>query len=79
MGVRDLAKEAGIAANTVGRFENGSGAGPETLKVIQQALEKAGIVFFFHRTGETVQERGYKSETNPIAALQYALSAGYLQ
>ena len=44
-GVRDLAKEAGIAANTVSRFENGSGARPETLKVIQEALEKAGIVF----------------------------------
>ena len=44
-GVRDLAKEAGIAANTVSRFENGSGARPETLKLIQQALEKAGIVF----------------------------------
>ena len=34
-----------IAANTVSRFENGSGARPETLKVIQEVLEKAGVVF----------------------------------
>jgi len=43
-GVRELAKEAGIAANTVSRFENGSGARPETLRVIQEVLEKAGVV-----------------------------------
>lgn len=44
-GVRELAKEAGIAANTVSRFENGSGARPETLTAIQKVLEKAGVVF----------------------------------
>jgi transcriptional regulator with XRE-family HTH domain len=44
-GVRDLAKRAGISANTVSRFENGFGAMVETLVQIQTALEKAGIVF----------------------------------
>jgi transcriptional regulator with XRE-family HTH domain len=44
-GVRDLAKRAGIAANTVSRFENGSGAMVDTVDRIQVALERAGIVF----------------------------------
>ena len=44
-GVRDLAKRAGVAANTVSRFENGSGAMVDTLVRIQGALENAGVVF----------------------------------
>jgi transcriptional regulator with XRE-family HTH domain len=44
-GVRELGMKAGIAANTVSRFENGGGAMVETLSQIQSALEKAGIVF----------------------------------
>jgi len=44
-GVRDLGKRAGIAANTVSRFENGMGTTVATLTQIQTALEKAGIVF----------------------------------
>jgi transcriptional regulator with XRE-family HTH domain len=44
-GVRDLAKRAGVAANTVSRFENGSGAMVDTLARIQGALERAGVVF----------------------------------
>ena len=44
-GVRDLGKRAGIAANTVSRFENGFGAMVETLVRIQETLETAGIVF----------------------------------
>jgi transcriptional regulator with XRE-family HTH domain len=44
-GVRDLAKRAGVAANTVSRFENDFGAMVETLVRIQEALEVAGIVF----------------------------------
>jgi transcriptional regulator with XRE-family HTH domain len=44
-GVRDLGKRAGIAANTVSRFENGMGTNVATLKQIQRALEEAGIIF----------------------------------
>jgi transcriptional regulator with XRE-family HTH domain len=43
--VRELAKRAGVAANTVSRFENGSGAMVDTLGRMQDALERAGIVF----------------------------------
>ena len=44
-GVRDLGKRAGIAANTVSRFENGMGTNLTTLRQIQTALEKAGVIF----------------------------------
>ena len=44
-GVRELAKRAGVAANTVSRFENGSSAMVDTLARMQDALERAGIEF----------------------------------
>jgi len=44
-GVRDLAKHAGLSANTVSRFENDFGAMVETLARIQETLETAGIAF----------------------------------
>ena len=45
-GVRDLAKAADIAANTVFRFENGrNDPNPVTLKAMRQAFEAAGLVF----------------------------------
>ncbi len=44
-GVRDLAKKAGLAPNTVSRFENGHGARVETLVQIGRAFAEAGIVF----------------------------------
>ena len=44
-GVRDLGKRAGIAPNTVSRFENGMGTNVATLKQIQAVLEEAGIIF----------------------------------
>jgi hypothetical protein len=34
-----------MAANTVSRFENGSGAMVDTLGRMQEALERAGVVF----------------------------------
>ena len=43
--VRDLASRAGLAANTVSRYENGTDAYGETLTKIQRALEDAGIIF----------------------------------
>ena len=44
-GVRDLGKRAGVAANTVNRFEVGMGTTVATLGRIQDALEEGGIVF----------------------------------
>ncbi|WP_024705980.1 helix-turn-helix transcriptional regulator [Martelella sp. AD-3] len=44
-GVRDLAKNAGVSADTVSRFERGEELLPRTLEAIKQALEGAGIVF----------------------------------
>jgi transcriptional regulator with XRE-family HTH domain len=44
-GVRDLASKAGIAANTVSRYENGADALGDTLERIQRALENAGVIF----------------------------------
>jgi hypothetical protein len=40
-----LADHAGLAPNTVSRFENGLGTNVTSLKQIQTALEEAGIVF----------------------------------
>ena len=39
-------EEAGVAANTVSRFENDFGAIVETMVQIQDALESAGVVSF---------------------------------
>ncbi len=44
-GVRDLASQAGLATNTVSRFENGADITLSTLAKIQAALEEEGIVF----------------------------------
>ena len=40
-----MASRAGLAANTVSRYENGTDAYGETLAKIQRALEDAGIIF----------------------------------
>jgi transcriptional regulator with XRE-family HTH domain len=44
-GVRDLAKQARISANTVARFEAGKAANASTITMIQQAFEGAGVRF----------------------------------
>jgi transcriptional regulator with XRE-family HTH domain len=44
-GVRELAKKAGITANTVTRIENGADAKQSTMDALQRALEAAGIEF----------------------------------
>jgi len=44
-GVRDLADRAGLAPNTVSRFENGRDARVDTLAQMQDVLERAGIIF----------------------------------
>lgn len=44
-GVRELAAWAGVAANTVSRYENGTEAHAETLRKLSAACEKAGLRF----------------------------------
>ena len=44
-GVRELAKKAGLTANTVTRIENGADARQSTMDKLQQVLEDAGIEF----------------------------------
>lgn len=44
-GVRDLANRAGVSPNTVSRFENGASARADTLGLLQEILEEAGVVF----------------------------------
>ncbi len=44
--VRDLAKMAGVAANTITRFETGKSRGyADTVAKIQKVLETAGVEF----------------------------------
>jgi transcriptional regulator with XRE-family HTH domain len=50
-GVRDLAKEAGVTANTVTRIENGADAKQSTMDRLQQALEAAGVEFIDENGG----------------------------
>ncbi len=57
--VRDLASRAGLAANTVSRYENGTDAYGETLTKIQRALEDAGVIFIdADKEGPGVRLRG---------------------
>jgi transcriptional regulator with XRE-family HTH domain len=44
-GVRELAEQAGVTANTVTRIENGADAKQSTMDRLQHALEGAGIEF----------------------------------
>jgi len=50
-GVRELAKKAGITANTVTRIENGADAKQSTMDRLQHALETAGIEFIQENGG----------------------------
>jgi transcriptional regulator with XRE-family HTH domain len=43
-GVRDLAKAAGVSADTISRFERGEELLPRTLAAIQDSLEQAGVI-----------------------------------
>jgi transcriptional regulator with XRE-family HTH domain len=50
-GVRELAKKAGITANTVTRIENGADAKQSTIGRLQNALEAAGVEFIEENGG----------------------------
>ena len=52
MSVRELAKAAGVAANTITRFETGKSRGyADTVAKIQKALEEAGVEFIDENGG----------------------------
>ena len=50
-GVRDLAEKAGVTANTVNRFENGSGIQLATAEAIGKALTAAGVILIAENGG----------------------------
>ena len=50
-GVRDLAKRAGVTANTVTRIENGADAKQSTMGKLREALESAGVEFIDENGG----------------------------
>jgi transcriptional regulator with XRE-family HTH domain len=50
-GVRELAKKAGVTANTVTRIENGADAKQSTLDRLKSALETAGVEFIDENGG----------------------------
>ena len=50
-GVRELAKKAGVTANTVTRIENGADAKQSTIDRLQHALEAAGVEFIQENGG----------------------------
>jgi transcriptional regulator with XRE-family HTH domain len=50
-GVRELAKKAGVTANTVTRIENGADAKQSTMDRLQSALEAAGVEFIDENGG----------------------------
>ncbi len=45
LGLRELAQVAAVSPNTISRLERGEELKPETIEIIQQALESAGVEF----------------------------------
>lgn len=51
LGVRDLAKAAGVSPDTVARLERGEELRPSTVAAIRAALEAAGVIFIEENGG----------------------------
>jgi transcriptional regulator with XRE-family HTH domain len=49
--VSDLARAAEVSRNTVVRFERGEALKPDTVDMIQSALERAGVIFISAKQG----------------------------
>lgn len=56
LSVRELAKSAGVAVDTISRIEAGEQLQPRTAQAIQSALEAAGITFI--NAGDVAQGQG---------------------
>jgi transcriptional regulator with XRE-family HTH domain len=50
-GVRDLAREAGVSADTVARFERGEQLRDRTIETLKGVFEAAGIEFIAENGG----------------------------
>lgn len=51
LGVRDLARLAGVSPDTVARLERGEELKPATIAAIRAALEAAGVEFIEENNG----------------------------
>jgi transcriptional regulator with XRE-family HTH domain len=51
LGIRDLAKAAGVSPDTVARLERGEELKPATIAAIRAALEAAGVDFIEENGG----------------------------
>ncbi len=51
LGVRDLARAAGVSPDTIARLERGETLRPSTLAAIRAALEEAGVLFIEENGG----------------------------
>ena len=51
LGIRDLAKHAGVSPDTVARFERGEDLKPATVTTIRRALESSGVEFIAENGG----------------------------
>ena len=69
-GVRELAKNAGVTANTVTRIENGADAKQSTIDRLQRALQAAGVEFTNgDRPGVRLIETPAKRSLEPASAV----------
>jgi len=75
-GVRELAKEAGVTANTVTRIENGADAKQSTIDRMRRALESAGVEF---TNGDQPGVRLTKVAATQLTESGSALSATMLE
>jgi transcriptional regulator with XRE-family HTH domain len=71
-GVRELAKKAGVAANTITRIENGADSKQSTMDALQGALEAAGVEFI---DGDRPGVRLAKGGLEPISRSDRASNA----
>jgi transcriptional regulator with XRE-family HTH domain len=64
LGVRDLARLADVSPNTITRLEAGHSANSATLRVIQFALEDAGVEFIPENGGGAGVRLKHKSQSS---------------
>ncbi len=65
--VRELAKQAGVTANTVTRIENGADAKQSTIDALRRALEAAGVEFMNgDQVGVRVSNSAAQRATGPL-------------
>ena len=65
MSVRELAKRAGVAVDTISRLEAGERLQQRTMDVIQSALEQAGVKFIDDGQTSAAGGPGVRLMTSP--------------